>query len=222
MSAFGQSLSLNPDTSTNTDQVTTSFDIVEMPAYLTNISGMDTNVMWEVVSITAPSAWETQFCDKYTCIDISVLPNSMYDLAARDSSTMKGQVIPSCVPGTGVLRVKMWIQGDPSTEIIGTYVSQVTVDTSTCKATGMEVIFGDEGLFLVHPNPTTNSVFIDLESTSSELQLSIYDLNGALVRSEMISNKAQYDVSELSQGLYTVTVADEANSKLYTKRLMKQ
>lgn len=219
-----QQLVLTPnDSSTNNQQVTSPFDIVQMNAYVKNVSGSDTNVFWEVESVTAPMDWETQFCDKYTCIDISVLPNSSFDLANNDSSTMKGQVIPSCVSGTGVLRVKMWIEGDTSSAILGTYISEVTVDTSTCKvSTGLTTILGDEGNLVVHPNPANNQVFVSLNSNSTSLQATIFDVNGRLVEQMEISNNSDISINQLQTGFYILKVLDIEAGAIYTKKIMKQ
>jgi hypothetical protein len=219
-----QQLVLTPnDSSTNNQQVTSPFDIVQMNAYVKNVSGSDTNVFWEVESVTAPMDWETQFCDKYTCIDISVLPNSSFDLANNDSSTMKGQVIPSCVSGTGVLRVKMWIEGDTSSAILGTYISEVTVDTSPCKvSTGLTTILGDEGNLVVHPNPANNQVFVSLNSNSTSLQATIFDVNGRLVEQMEISNNSDISINQLQTGFYILKVLDIEAGAIYTKKIMKQ
>lgn len=219
-----QTLQLSPsDTSTNNQMVTSSFDIVQMPAYLKNISGMDTMIMWEVESITAPSGWTTQFCDKYSCIDISQLNNSIYDLADNDSAEMKGQVIPECESGTGVLRIKMWIQGDASSAIIGTYVSQVTVDTSTCKvSTGIQSFFGDAGNLVVYPNPIQNDVFISLNSSSPSLMVNVFDLNGRMVIAEEMTNNSYLETASLPEGVYILKVREVDSGTLYTRKLLKQ
>lgn len=223
-SLSAQQLLLTPvDSSTKSIQVTSKFDIVQMNTYVKNISGVDTNVFWEVESVSAPMGWETQFCDKYTCIDINVLPNSSFDLANNDSSTMKGQVIPACVSGTGVLRIKMWIEGDTSSAIIGTYISEITVDTSTCKvSTGITTVYGDESDLVVHPNPANNEVFISLNSNSNDLEANLYDLNGRLVEEQVISNNSSVAIERLQAGFYIMKVLDPETGILYSKKIMKQ
>lgn len=222
--AQAQALQLSPnDSSSNNQQVVSKFDIVQMPAYLKNTSGNDTMIMWQVESITAPAGWTTQFCDKYSCIDISQLNNSIYDLADNDSADMKGQVIPECVSGTGVLRIKMWIQGDTSTAIIGTYVSQVTVDTSTCKvSTGIQSFFGNAGDLVVYPNPIQHDVFISLNTSVQNIQVSLFDLNGRLMLEKEMTNNSYLETADLAEGLYILKVLETDSGKLYTRKLLKQ
>jgi hypothetical protein len=218
-----QQLVLTVDTSTNTTQVVNESDIVQMNAYLKNLSGSDTNIFWEVESISGPSSWTSQFCDKYSCIDINVLPNSSYDLANNDSSTMKGQVIPACEPGIGVIRIKMWIEGDISTQVIGTYIADVTVDTSTCKVTtGITTIMGDEGNLVVYPNPAANDIYINLNSNAIDLQANVFDLNGRLIQQQAIENGSKLSLEELQTGLYILKVHDTEGGMIYTRKIMKQ
>ena len=68
------------------------------------------------------------------------------------------------------------------------------------------------------PNPTLNSFSINTDPSKVE----VYSITGQLVKSFNVANtNNQYDVSELSQGVYLVKVADH-NSNEKTMRLIKQ
>ena len=67
--------------------------------------------------------------------------------------------------------------------------------------------------FRVYPNPTSDFVTIELETENTDLQ--IFDLNGKLVRQEMLSSSSQntIDLSELKPGTYIITLKDESGIK---------
>lgn len=69
----------------------------------------------------------------------------------------------------------------------------------------------------LHPNPTTNTVFLNEELLNTNA--SIYALNGQLVYNNVISSLA-LDVSFLDSGIYFLKF--RAEDKLYTSRIIKK
>ncbi len=59
--------------------------------------------------------------------------------------------------------------------------------------------------FSFYPNPTTDKFYIEVNSPD-KLSVTLYDVNGRLVYSEIVNNKSIIDVSNLNQGIYTATI----------------
>jgi hypothetical protein len=57
----------------------------------------------------------------------------------------------------------------------------------------------------IFPNPTSDHFFIDA-NTTEKLTVDIYDLNGRLLLSKIINNKSNIDISNLNEGVYSLTV----------------
>lgn len=74
----------------------------------------------------------------------------------------------------------------------------------------------------ISPNPVSEDLFLTLPSESSETwQLTIYDLNGRVVRqAELINNTL--NVSDLSQGLYFVRLSGQNGQLLLQERFLKK
>jgi hypothetical protein len=71
-----------------------------------------------------------------------------------------------------------------------------------------------------YPNPTSDQFLIDA-NTSGKLTANLFDINGRHVLSKTISNKSTMDVSNLDEGIYTLTLktAEEIiNKKLIIVR----
>ena len=119
-----------------------------------------------------------------------------------------------------------------STTIIntGTYVIAYTYsDTAGCtnNATHMvtikacttdmnEIVKNNETLF--YPNPTNNFFVIETNSTEKQT-LQIFDVRGKLVLNQTISNRANIDMSSLSDGVYNVNLI--TNNGIVNKRIVK-
>jgi lysozyme len=72
--------------------------------------------------------------------------------------------------------------------------------------------------FAIYPNPASNSFQIDYPAINAEAVLSIYDLNGKLVLTQTMINKTTIDVSNLSEGIYNISIL--SNEGVANKRLL--
>lgn len=73
---------------------------------------------------------------------------------------------------------------------------------------------------VIHPNPTSGQFIIEANSTE-KLTIDVFDLNGRHVFNKTISAKANIDLSNLDEGMYTVTIKSGeqvANKKLVIVR----
>jgi hypothetical protein len=74
-----------------------------------------------------------------------------------------------------------------------------------CPTTGIKQSNLNDAVIL-YPNPASNSFQIDDAAITGEAIISIYDINGRSVFSKSIANKTVIDVTNLKEGIYTVTI----------------
>lgn len=71
------------------------------------------------------------------------------------------------------------------------------------------------GIFKIFPNPTSNTLYLKLEDQLSQANVEIFDLNGKLVKKEVIKdNYNQIDISILNNGVYLVKVVNSKNEQI--------
>jgi plastocyanin len=80
----------------------------------------------------------------------------------------------------------------------------ITVTESPTKVNELEALS-----VLIYPNPTSNSLTIDLANlTGVDTIIKIYDSSGKLVLEKMSSSTQQIDLSAYAKGLYTLELAN--------------
>ncbi len=75
----------------------------------------------------------------------------------------------------------------------------------------------------VFPNPSKNIINVDLENVSGKkLKFSIVDANGKLQKNGVIKSETyQIDISDLSNGLYTLSIYDKKGIIIDSKQIIK-
>jgi hypothetical protein len=69
----------------------------------------------------------------------------------------------------------------------------------------------------IYPNPANNSITIET-STTGKQTLQVYDVNGKLILSQNINEKATIDVSSLNDGIFTISIV--SNEGVVNKKLV--
>lgn len=72
---------------------------------------------------------------------------------------------------------------------------------------GVESIFSDGGELFLYPNPATDQVF--LANVSEKTAVSIFSIDGALVKKAVCSQKNGISVADLSNGFYLVKAGNQ-------------
>ncbi|MFH2096583.1 MAG: T9SS type A sorting domain-containing protein, partial [Bacteroidota bacterium] len=113
----------------------------------------------------------------------------------------------------------------------GDYTVQVTVTHGACTKTatkditiawvvGKEEIEMKETGFRLYPNPTTNTMFVEIISDELGViseKLQIIDINGALVYQTAIdNNQLTIQIEDLAKGVYFVKIGEQ------TERFVKE
>jgi len=88
----------------------------------------------------------------------------------------------------------------------------IVVDSSGCSCdwtTGIPDIYGDESLFQIYPNPTSNTFIIKNIHSKGKTLLQIVNLFGEIIYTNNIFGKNDYFVkSNFEKGIYIVRVFD--------------
>ncbi|MFZ4680143.1 MAG: T9SS type A sorting domain-containing protein [Flavobacterium sp.] len=80
----------------------------------------------------------------------------------------------------------------------------------------------------IYPNPTSDNFNIDLTSSiSSEVLVTIYSMNGSVVKTNKIElnqglNTINEDITSLSSGIYFVRLVNESNNETIVRKLVKR
>jgi hypothetical protein len=68
----------------------------------------------------------------------------------------------------------------------------------------------------VYPNPANDLIYIELETTDSNIDFQIRDLSGKLIRQNLLQNTVNsISLEGLSAGLYFVELRNEKGSRVY-------
>ena len=75
--------------------------------------------------------------------------------------------------------------------------------------------------FIVHPNPTSNFIFVDVPSTVLPVTCHVLNIQGQLLFTELLSDTNQkLDVTDLKSGVYLVWI--ESSNKRVFRRFVKE
>lgn len=73
----------------------------------------------------------------------------------------------------------------------------------------------------IHPNPLKNNLIIDYAGDFSNLEINLFDFSGRKTTNTITNNK-NIDVSNISAGLYIVSIKDTKNNTIIFKRVIKE
>jgi Secretion system C-terminal sorting domain len=205
------------DTSYVNDTVTAGFT-VEQVIGIKNNSDSSYIMDWEIVSATGPHGWGYAVCDLQNCYTFSYHEHS-FGFNADSSGTMKLTYAPGCIPGSGQLQVRLWIDGDSvaSAKVI-TWI--INVDTANACSTAGIAALNEGALVHVFPNPVQSVLQVSLDNLEDNTNIELYDINGSLIyrinEATLINN---IPVQSLSSGNYILKVTTP--SGVVTKKIEK-
>lgn len=189
---------------------------------VTNRSTNILNLRWEREVIDAPVEWEYRICDTIACYPTSVTsnvviggqPNMPVPLAQDQHTLLDVHVLPRGVAGCGKVAIHLSDATDPN-NIIETITYNICIDPIT----SVNEPF-DRNKLRIYPNPTAN--FISLTRNTVVRQLWVHNILGKRVRTFHTSYNGHYDLSDLPDGLYLVSMVDAEGNVLKTVRVSKR
>ncbi|MAT54799.1 MAG: hypothetical protein CMN32_09995 [Saprospirales bacterium] len=191
-------------------------------ARVTNKSANILNLRWEREIIDAPAEWEYRICDTIACYPTSVAsnvviggqPNAPVPLAQNEHTLMDVHVLPRGVAGCGEIAVHLSDAADPNT-VIETITYNICIDPLTAVNDQF-----DRNQIRIFPNPTSN--FISLTKNTVVRQLWVHNILGKRVRTFNTSYNGRYDLTDLPDGLYLVSMVDAEGKVIKTVRVSKR
>ncbi len=189
--------------------------------YFINTSGKTMNVKWELVvpSTDCPKEWGYQVCDKndsYKYGSASKIGGPVgvpVKLAPGDTSMLELHLKPNAVSGCCRPSIQLRSVDDPA-NILATAGYDVCVEKDTNASRRKETALR------VFPNPATN--YLSLTDNDRIKKIWISNILGKRVKSFSTLNGSRYDVADLPDGIYLVSMVDEYNKVVKTVRISKR
>lgn len=135
------------------------------------------------------------------------------------TATLKATILTNETLGTFKLK---YIMGDDegalprfpySTKAISNFIP-ITIENST----GIKDLWQKES-WLVYPNPSYGSIYIEQSELSGDVKLNVYNLNGKVLKQEVLrQNNTQVNLQSLPKGNYIIAL--EKNGVIKSKTIM--
>lgn len=197
----GQAMSYFPDM--HPSQMITANDGGELQIDATNISTSAVTLTYDLISSTYDPAWQVLFCDNEVCIPNLPQSRNMLPINPNDSMMVfKVTLNPNGVAGTGTATYRVWDSANPSDE------DTISVTFFVSEAVGIEdeAIAAQVELF---PQPASNELNLRLPAKLGTVEAQVFNLNGALISSEVVSGFANIDLSNLAAGTYVLRLTND-------------
>lgn len=221
------SLSIHPDVLDFTMQADLS-DLWAEPiahSYVVNTSNQTIKLRWEIklVGPNCPAEWKYKVCDKNQCYSSNVTtnvnfggqPNVPVVLAPGDTSIIDVHVNPTGVAGCCEVEISLSDVTD-----INNPVDIESPEYDICITALSAVTAAEKSRLRVYPNPTTD--FITLTKNDFVKELWVTNILGRRVKTFTTSLNGKYDMSQLPDGIYLVSMVDASNKIVKTVRVSKR
>lgn len=160
---------------------------------------------------TLPLSLKNLGCNYNNLTSLPSLPNTLQYLYCDHNNISCFPTFPNSInPST------FNMSSNPFT-CLPNYIAAMSVDTLTyplcapgnthgCPAvTGISTFNNQNSIIKLYPNPAQNNFTVEV-STNEKQTLSIFDINGKQVLTQIINGTTNIDVSSLSQGVYNISI----------------
>lgn len=191
--------------------------------HVVNTSNVPIQLRWKIEIIEAPAEWDFQVCDNTQCYGFDVTSNvdpalpldAPVYLEPGDTSILDFHVWPRLIFGKVEAKIHLTPADDFNNIITSACYTDVEVIEFVTNVTEAE-----RAALRVYPNPTSN--YISISENSVVQELNVYNILGKQVRSFQASNGTQYDISDLPDGIYLVSLLDNQSDIVKTLRVNKR
>ena len=164
---------------------------------------------------TVPTDMEVIFDtgDMYTLADFTdgvVVTDNCDTNRTALATTITQSPVAGTLLGEGDHVITLTATDDNANEQTTTFTITVTDDV-------LSVGENTEDLFTLYPNPTTDQVWIT--GLNGEAQLTLFDINGRVLRTIKVKNDQSISTTDLSEGVYLIKI--EQDDVYQTTRLIK-
>ena len=215
-------LEVEPNPTVETLQVDLTNDWAEpiLHGKVTNVAADPINLRWLLVVEEAPVEWKYKVCDNTQCystqvtsnVDPALNLNIPVTLAENDTTLLDFHILPKGVAGTMKAKIHL-TPAEDFDNIIASAEYDITIEGFT------SVSEAEKASIKLYPNPTSD--YITLNENSIVDELVVYNVIGQPVRSFEAENGLNYNISDLPNGLYLVSLLDKEKDIIKTLRVSK-
>ncbi len=198
---------------------------LELITTISNESAEDTLFLkWERSILDTPLEWQTQVCDNNLCYDPGVSSNfdgnvnAPVFLEPNSSFELIFHVLPNQTAGIGQFQL-VFSRTDESEVALDTINFVASVSDLT---TSDDDYLNERANLSVYPNPTNE--YFHLTNPDLVDEIIVYSMLGRKVKtfSTRFNNQNQFDVTDLSEGLYLLSLINYDKGVIKTLRLSKR
>lgn len=196
ISAKSQTYTLTPG---NVDTVEAPLNTLSIfDIYQNNITSSKILLSWNRISISLPVGWDYSLCDLGACYT-GIPPGGTMDSVDVGQMGFLGlNINPFAIAGQGIVKLYVYDEAFPTNGDTLTWVvnaSPVSVSETN----------NEWNIISVYPNPSTN--YFTINNIPETCMLFIFDAVGKLIeQSQITSNQKTIDVSNYTNGVYTLTL----------------
>ena len=194
-------------------------------AWVINNSNETVNLRWEreIIGANCPLEWKYRICDDTACYSSNTASNVIFggglfkpvSLPPGDTTILDVHVVPNLVAGCCTVRINL-------SHVLNASSDQplMSADFEICVSPVSSVTEKDKASLRVYPNPTTS--YFTLTKNNFVKQLYVSNILGKRVKSFRTSFNGKYDISELPDGIYLVSMLGDNNRVVKTVRVSKR
>lgn len=199
-----------------------TYDDATFHVRLKNNTRQTINLRWEMVVDETPDGWRFSVCDQNTCyfttnttnVDFhDRIPYAPVIMLPGDTAKLDLNVFPIGQAGTANIHINLYDLADPK-KLINTAYYFVNIDGLT------PLTEADKSRLRIYPNPV--SEYLTITRNTFVKQLWISNVLGKRVRTFDTAFGNKYDVSDLPDGIYLVSMVDANRRVVKTVRISKR
>ena len=217
-----QDFELNPEMPVYNEEGLDLSDInleVVNHATFTNTSSSELSLVWKRTVISAPTPWRFPVCDNNQCYFYQVdIPDEAWNIAPGAESILDVHCQPRGAAGCGTVQLEL-APFDDQDNILATYIYEFRVNDPECVISSVDAVTVSK--VKVYPNPTTDIFKIaELENIPAADRVEVYNVLGKKVKTFSAAVNT-FDVSNLPDGMYLVSLMSETDGVIKTIRMSK-
>lgn len=191
--------------------------------YIKNNSDKAISVAWERTVNDVEDGWTSSVCAGDLCYPAEESNSDDVGpivIAPGDSAQVKIQFNPNFDNIFGVSTVEIRAIAEAA-GIVDTITATFSGEVF---ATGIEDVFFEEKTVDIYPNPVINYLFLELENYPEVAVVEVYNMVGKRVEQFFVENSEEiqkFNLFDLQEGMYFISLLDNSNQLLETKRFSK-
>lgn len=199
-----------------------SFNDLVIHSSMVNTSDATLDVKWVRVVGELPEGWTSKVCDNTTCYADFVYSNVASEfnldapitLTAGEAGTLDVHINPNGVAGTGLVTVELYDNSNMN-EVVSTgtftfHIEDINVSISEIEKAALQL----------YPNPSPD--YFQLTNANIVDNIVVYNIVGRAVKTFDVYDGERYDVADLPNGMYLVSLVSEEEGVVKTVRLSKR